>query len=93
MEPDEKAAKESLQRAFGNAVKARRKHELGLTQEELAHDKKLNTAWISHIENGNNALNLWNLQRIAKALGITMSELLVRTERQEREERERHNRQ
>lgn len=76
---------EILRRALGKAVQERRKTELGLTQEAMANEGDLNQAWISHVENGRHALNLWNLRRLATALGITRAELLARAERHERD--------
>ncbi|MBK5219213.1 MAG: helix-turn-helix domain-containing protein [Thermoleophilia bacterium] len=75
------AEKAALQRAFGDAVRERRNDELELTQEQLANSSGLNQNWISHVENGRNALNLWNLHRLASALGLSTPELLARAER------------
>jgi len=46
------------------------------TQEDLAAEAELNPVQISHIENGANEPKLTTILRLARALGITASELL-----------------
>ncbi|HVR39617.1 MAG TPA: helix-turn-helix transcriptional regulator [Thermoanaerobaculia bacterium] len=46
------------------------------TQERLAEEAELNAVQVSHIERGANEPKLTTILRLAKALGITASELL-----------------
>ena len=73
----------SFQVALGKAVKARRE-ELGLTQEELANEADLHQRWISNLECGWRNPSLRSIQRLARGLDLTPSELLARGERLER---------
>jgi transcriptional regulator with XRE-family HTH domain len=72
----------SPQRALGHAVKARRE-ELGLTQEQLAHDSGLHQRWISNVETGKRNPSYASLRRLAQALDLTASELIARAEQVE----------
>lgn len=60
---------------FGEALRSRRL-EAGLSQEELADRCGLDRTYISGIERGRRNVGLRNLGSIAKALGVTVSELL-----------------
>jgi len=48
----------------------------GWTQEELAFEAGLHRAYIGQIERGEKNIGLVNLEKIAKALGIRVSELI-----------------
>ena len=48
----------------------------GLSQEAFAANCRLDRTYISGIERGKRNLSLRNIQVIAKALGISMSELM-----------------
>ncbi len=69
----------TFQRALGLAVKARR-DELGITQEQLAHDAGLHQRWVSNVENGKRNPSLGSLRRLAAGLELGASELLARAE-------------
>ena len=69
-----------LCRAFGAAVRARRE-ELDLSQEELGFRSELDRTYISGIERGVRNPTLKIIGRIAKALGIRPSRLLLDSER------------
>ena len=47
----------------------------GLTQEELAFEADLHRAYIGQIERGEKNIGVQNLQKIAKALNVKMSNL------------------
>lgn len=69
--------------AFGKAVRSRRA-EIGLSQEELALQADLDRTYIGGVERGERNLSLINIVKIAKALRVSGSELLVATEEIER---------
>jgi transcriptional regulator with XRE-family HTH domain len=61
--------------ALGQSVRLRRLA-LGLSQEKLAEAAGLHWTYISSIERGKRNVSLVNIVRIAKALGVSPSELL-----------------
>jgi len=61
--------------AFGKRVRELREAK-GLTQEQLAERAELHSVQISHIEGGRNEVKLTTILRLAKAFGMTASELL-----------------
>ena len=62
--------------AFGKEIK-RRRTDLGLSQEELAHLCDLHRTYIGSIERGERNVSLQNISIIAKALKCSPSELLL----------------
>jgi transcriptional regulator with XRE-family HTH domain len=60
---------------FGQRVRDRRTT-LGLSQEAFADKCKLDRTYISGIERGKRNVSLRNIEAIAKALGITIAELV-----------------
>ena len=64
---------------FGYAVKARR-DELGLTQEELAHRAAIHRTYLSDIERGTRNVSLVNIELLANALGVSLSDLFKRVD-------------
>ena len=52
----------------------------GWSQEALALEAGLHRTFIGHVEAGNRNISLDNLERIAIAFGITLSQLLVDAE-------------
>ena len=60
--------------AFGLAVRRAREAK-GLTQEKLAERAELDSAYISGIERGVRNASLISLVRVAKGLGVPLSEL------------------
>jgi transcriptional regulator with XRE-family HTH domain len=60
---------------FGQRVRERRTS-LGLSQEAFADKCKLDRTYISGIERGKRNVALRNIEAIAKALGITIAELV-----------------
>lgn len=66
--------------AFGAGVRALRERR-GWTQEKLAEKSELDQTYISGIERGKRNLGFRNLVTVAKAFGITPSELVAESER------------
>jgi CheY-like chemotaxis protein len=56
-------------------VRARR-HELGITQEELAWRADLHRTYVADVERGARNVTLWTIANLAKALQITAGNLL-----------------
>lgn len=65
----------SLLKKFGHKVKTLRL-EKGWTQEELARRADLHRTYIGSIERYERNISLLNLERIAKALGVDIKDLL-----------------
>jgi transcriptional regulator with XRE-family HTH domain len=59
---------------FGFAVKTRRE-ELQMTQEDLADKAGIHRTYVSDVERGSRNLSLINIERLAAALSISLSEL------------------
>lgn len=66
---------EDVRTRFGKAVR-RRRHELGLSQEEFADLCGLDRTYMGGIERGERNLALVNIEKIAKGFKISLSELL-----------------
>jgi transcriptional regulator with XRE-family HTH domain len=62
--------------AFGRSVKQSRA-ERGVSQEELAHLAGIDRSYMSSIERGEQNVGLMSMQRVAAALGVTLSELVL----------------
>lgn len=62
--------------AFGNEIRKRRT-DLGLSQEELAHLCNLHRTYIGSVERGERNVSLQNIVTIAKSLKCSSSELLL----------------
>lgn len=63
-------------RLLGEAVRVTRK-EAGFSQEKLAEKADLSTVFISRIERGVESPSVDNLQKIAKALGVWVRDLVA----------------
>lgn len=68
-----------IRERFGFAVKLRRE-ELGLTQEDLAHKARIHRTYLSDVERGTRNLSLINIELLAAALSMPISELFRRLE-------------
>ena len=64
-----------IREKFGKRVRDCRL-ELGISQEELAHDADSNRTYISDVERGTRNPSIEVVERIAKALQVTMGSLL-----------------
>jgi transcriptional regulator with XRE-family HTH domain len=69
-----------IQERFGFAVRNRRE-ELGLTQEDLADKAGIHRTYVSDIERGSRNVSLVNIERLAAALALQLSELFGRVEK------------
>ena len=65
--------------AFGNAMRELRK-ERDLSQEALALEASLNRSYFTGVERGVRNISLVNIEKLADALGIEVSEVFVRVE-------------
>jgi transcriptional regulator with XRE-family HTH domain len=65
--------------ALGEAIRGLR-HEVEISQEELAFRSGLHRTYVGGIERGERNPSFRNLVRLADALGVATSELLVRYE-------------
>lgn len=66
-----------MRERFGQAVRQKRL-ELGLTQEQLAHEAGLNRSYITEVERGRRNLALVNVARLVHALDMTIPEFFLR---------------
>lgn len=58
---------------IGNRIKELRK-ELGLSQEKLANNCELDRTYVASVENGKRNISIINLEKIVKALNISLKE-------------------
>jgi transcriptional regulator with XRE-family HTH domain len=65
---------EDIRRRFGRAVRKRRE-KLGISQEEFADLCGLHRTYMGGIERGERNISLANVEKIARALKIALSEL------------------
>lgn len=65
---------EEIRVRFGKVVRSRR-HELQVSQEEFADMCGMDRTYIGGIERGERNVSLVNIERIAKTLKISLSEL------------------
>ena len=75
-----KKTKPDIRERFGFAVKTRRE-ELNLTQEDLADKAGIHRTYLSDVERGSRNLSLINIERLATALSMSVSELFRLVER------------
>jgi transcriptional regulator with XRE-family HTH domain len=75
-----KRAKPDIRERFGFALKTRRE-ELGLTQEDLAEKAGIHRTYLSDVERGSRNICLMNIERVAAAVSLPLSELFRLVER------------
>lgn len=63
-----------LRKQFGKRLQSLRR-QAGLTQEQLAEQTEISVDFLSLVERGINAPSFENLEKIAKALGVSVQEL------------------
>ena len=66
---------------FGKAVRKRR-NELEISQEELAERADLHRTYISDLERGRRNVSPENIEKLAKALNLSIAELIQRVDDQ-----------
>lgn len=71
----------ALRAKLGRAVR-RLRREAGYSQESFADRCKVHRTYMGSVERGETNISLDNLERIAKALGLTAGELLVEAEKE-----------
>lgn len=59
---------------FGRAVRKRRQ-ELGISQEDLADRAGIHRTYVGDVERGERNIALQNIEKLAKALGVSISTL------------------
>lgn len=64
-----------LPKALGKKIQKRRQ-EIGLTQEDLAYKVGISRAYMGYIEQGRYAPSLEVLEKVAKALGMGLKDLM-----------------
>ena len=69
-------AKEEVLLRFGTAVRATRLS-IGVSQEDLAHRSGIDRSYMGAIERGEQNTGLLHIAKIAFALDVTVSELMV----------------
>lgn len=62
--------------ALGDAIRRIRK-ERGISQEQLALSAEIDMSYLGRVERGDNNVAVLKLERIADALGMTMTELMA----------------
>jgi transcriptional regulator with XRE-family HTH domain len=67
---------DSICRRVGARIRRARTNK-GLSQEQLALEAGLHRAYVGQIERGEKNIGISNLARIAKALGLSLAELLA----------------
>lgn len=73
--PINEKEKEEVQRKFGKRL-AQTRESKELTQEELSFDIGVDRTYISYLERGKRNPSLYTLSRMAKALRVSLSELV-----------------
>ena len=63
------------QKAIGSAIREVRE-DRAMSQEKLAEESGLHRTYISSVELGRRNISLDNIQKIALALGVSMTELM-----------------
>jgi transcriptional regulator with XRE-family HTH domain len=72
-----------LLKAFGASVRMLRRQR-GFSQEKLAELSKLHRTYISSVELGQRNVSLKNIYALAKALGVSMTDLIGSPEMENR---------
>ncbi len=68
-------------RALGAAIRKRRA-EMGISQERLAHRAKLDRSYVGGVERGERNVAYVNILKLAKALDLSATELIARAEKE-----------
>jgi transcriptional regulator with XRE-family HTH domain len=76
----QKMAKKNILIVFGDRVRELRKQE-GLSQEELSYKADLHRTYIGMIERAEKNITLINIEKIAKALNVSITEIFNDTQK------------
>jgi transcriptional regulator with XRE-family HTH domain len=68
-------------RALGAAIRKRRA-ELGISQESLAHRAKLDRSYVGGVERGERNVAYVNILKLARALDLSAAELIAQAEKE-----------
>ncbi len=63
-----------VKEALGKRIKSLR-NQIGISQEELADRAEIDRTYITSVECGKRNISIVNIDKIAKALGVTLSKL------------------
>lgn len=63
----------NIQEKFGKRVRDLRSKK-GISQEALAHNADLDRTYMTSVENGKRNISIQNIEKIIKALGISVAE-------------------
>jgi transcriptional regulator with XRE-family HTH domain len=74
-----RSGKADIRERFGDAIRVSRE-EAGMTQEELADKARMHRTYLSDIERGSRNVSLINIERLATALTISISQLFQRVD-------------
>ena len=75
----------SIESAFGEVIRGLRK-EIGRSQEDIAFDSALDRSFISQLETGRQQPSLVTIFQLAKALGVSPSQIISSVEEKLRED-------
>jgi transcriptional regulator with XRE-family HTH domain len=75
--PSPSHAGDKVLTSLGDAIRLTRA-EKGLSQEALAVDAELDRSYVGGIERGEHNVTIINLNKVAKALGLPISALLIK---------------
>lgn len=64
----------NVKESLGKRIKFLR-NEIGISQEELADRAEIDRTYITSVECGKRNISIVNIEKIAKALGVTLSKL------------------
>jgi transcriptional regulator with XRE-family HTH domain len=70
-----------MQKRLGRGVQ-RLRRDAGYSQESLAETARMHRTYVGAIERGEKNISLSNLERLATALGVRASELLLEAEKE-----------
>ena len=63
----------NIKEALGKRIRFLR-NQLGISQEELADRAEIDRTYITSVECGKRNISIVNIEKISKALGVTLSE-------------------
>jgi transcriptional regulator with XRE-family HTH domain len=69
--------KKILRKSFGTNLRREREAK-GLSQEALAHQAGLHRTYVGSVERGERNVSIDNIERLARALGVTPADLMRR---------------